>query len=78
MASEDGSGTGSNASKPGCAKFLVDVNMSVLLSVDPSAVKVAAVVGVDKHVGAALQFGIDPAPAIGGKRGWLRSNFVAC
>jgi hypothetical protein len=40
MASEDGSGTGSNASKPGCAKFKVGVNMSVLLSVMPSAVKV--------------------------------------
>jgi hypothetical protein len=40
MASEDGSRTGSNASKSGWAKCWVDVNMSVLLSVFPSAVKV--------------------------------------
>ena len=40
MASEEGSGTGSNASKPDIAKFKVGVNTSVLLSVLPNAVKV--------------------------------------
>jgi hypothetical protein len=40
MASEDGSGTGSIASKPDCAKFKLGVNRSVLLSVLPSTVKV--------------------------------------
>ena len=39
-ASEDGSGTGSIASKPTCAKFNVGVNTSVLLSVLANAVKV--------------------------------------
>ena len=52
MASEDGSGTASNASKPNCAQFKVGVKMSVLLSVLPSAVnvplKVASVLPLPK------------------------------
>jgi hypothetical protein len=40
MANDDGSGTGSIASKPDCAQFKVGVNTSVLASVLPSAVKV--------------------------------------
>jgi len=39
IANEDGSGSESNASKPGCAKFNADVNMSVALSVLLSTVK---------------------------------------
>jgi len=40
IANEEGSASGSSASKPSCAKFNADVNMSVVLSVLPSWVTV--------------------------------------